>query len=279
MSKLAIFDLDGTIALGGKVVPSVLQAIDHLHELGYLTTISSGRGYSRLRQSLGDDFDRIISPEALIILEHGCKIVDHDGSDVFAEYFADDEIKHVVDFVRANSSIFSNARFNPSDVSRLQQVWCFDERDVQAVAEERRGVSDVFHGSIGQLRAALQQQKLASVSMTLKPHIKVENLRLVFTRTATNVIFQDGLMDFVKSNTNKGLAVRYVARELGVVLPELLVAGNAINDVEMLDLGAAHSILVAQGEVRHDILSYLSAPETIIHVDTPHDLGQYLLKL
>ena len=277
--KLALFDVDGTIAENSFVSPKVIEGLRHLRSKGCITTISTGRGYIRLKEMLGDNFDEIISPEALIILEHGTKIVTKQGSVIFGEYFSPREIDHVVDFARANIKIFKLVWFNPDDVSQKVQVWCADERDVQAETAKRGYYADVFTSSIGELKDLLLEHKLTNVSLKLKDYVKVENLKLAFTRTDTNVIFQDGNMEFVKSNTNKGLAVLYVANKLKVKLDDLLIAGNAINDVEMLDIGAGKTILVSKAEVRTTILSYLSNPGSITNVDTPNDLGRYLLEI
>jgi len=52
-TKLALFDIDGTIAEKGVVPKSVIEGIEHLHKKGYITTVSTGRGYTRLKEALG----------------------------------------------------------------------------------------------------------------------------------------------------------------------------------------------------------------------------------
>ena len=43
-NKLAIFDIDGTIAAQGSIPRTVIAGMKHIQEHGYLTTVSSGRG-------------------------------------------------------------------------------------------------------------------------------------------------------------------------------------------------------------------------------------------
>jgi hydroxymethylpyrimidine pyrophosphatase-like HAD family hydrolase len=117
------------------------------------------------------------------------------------------------------------------------------------------------------------------VTLKLKDYVKVENLKLAFTRTEINVIFQDGNMEFVRNNTNKALAAEYVADRLNIGTVDLLVAGNAINDVEMLDIDCGFTLLVGPDEVRQAIRSYLSKINGIVEVDTPAELGAYLAGL
>jgi hypothetical protein len=86
-------------------------------------------------------------------------------------------------------------------------------------------------------------------------------------------------MEFVKNNTNKGIAVNYVSRHLKVPKESLLIAGNAINDVEMLDIGAGIVVLVGPEKTRSEILPYLSQPESVHTVDSPLEFGRFLKTL
>jgi len=277
--KLAIFDVDGTIAMHGEIPKSVLDGLKHLHHKGYITTVSTGNGYIRLKELFGDLFELIISPDALIIVEHGTKIVNRQGKIIFGEFFNAREIDHIADFTRANINLYKLAWFNPVDVNRKVQVWCIDEKDVEEETKKRGHYANVFTCSIGEWEDLLLTERLTNVTLRFKDYVKVENLKLAFTRTDTNVIFQDSNMEYVKNNTNKGLAAEYVSRRLKVKKENMLIAGNAINDVEMLDIGTKIAVLVSEGDERSTILSYLSQPETVIKVNTPHDLGNYLLSL
>jgi len=225
---------------------------------------------------LGDVFKDIISPEALLILEHGTKIVSPDGEIVFGEFFNARELDHVVDFTRANIDLYKLVWYNPPDVSQKVQIWCINEEDVQEETKKRGHYANVFYCSIGEFEDILLGQQLTNVTLKLKDYVKVENLKLTFTRTDTNVIFQDGNMEFVKSNINKGLAVEYVAKQLNIDSENILIAGNAINDIEMLDIDSGLTLLVSTEPVRSDILAYLSNPEKVVNVDSPHELGEYL---
>ena len=116
--KLALFDVDGTIADKGQIPQSVIDGIKHLHHKGYITTVSTGRGYIRLKEMLGNLFETVISSEALIVIEHGTKIVDRHGKVIFGEFFNDREIDHLVDFTRANINLFKLVWFSPIDVNQ-----------------------------------------------------------------------------------------------------------------------------------------------------------------
>jgi HAD superfamily hydrolase (TIGR01484 family) len=277
--KLGVFDVDGTIALHGKVPESVLNGLDQLHQHGCLTTVSTGRGYVRLREGLGDAFDKVVSQEAPLIVEHGTRIVNSKGQTIFGAEFNEQEIQHIIDFTRANIGLFKLVWFNPSDTTIKIPVWCADEKDLDYETEKRGHYANVFTSSIGELQELLLKYRPTNVTLKLKDYIKVENLKLAFTRTETTVIFQDGNMEFVKNNTNKALAIEYITHYLDIDVSTLLVAGNAINDVEMLDIDSGYTILVGSDETRQTIRSYMSKTNGIIEVDTPTELGNYLVKL
>ncbi len=275
-SRLAVFDVDGTIADKGTIPPSVIEGIKHLRSVGYMSTVSTGRGYIRLKEMLGDAFKDIVSEEALLIIEHGTKIVDFNGKVVFGEFFSERELDHVIDFTRANIDLYKLVWFNPVDLNQKVQVWCINQEDIAEEIQKRGHYADVFYCSIGEFEDILLKQRVTNVTLKLKDYVKVENLKLSFTRTDTNVIFQDGNMEFVKNNINKGLAVEYVANQLAIEPENILVAGNAINDIEMLDIDSGLTLLVSIEPIRSEILSYLSNPKKIVNVDSPHELGEYL---
>lgn len=277
--KLALFDVDGTIAEHGVLPESVVKGIKHLQEIGYVTTISTGRGYVRAKEALGELFDTIVSPDALMIIEHGSKIVKRNGEIIFAEYFDEEEIDHIVDFTRANIELFRLVWFNPIDLERKVQVWCYDDRELDAEVEKRGHYADVFSASISGLKERLLAEQLSNVTLKLKDYVKVQNLKLAFTRTQTNVIFQDGNMEFIRNNINKAIAIQYLLKEYGMEPSDLLVAGNAINDAEMLNVSAQTRILVGEDQDSDTVLSYLVDQPQVVRVKSPKDLGEFLQTL
>jgi HAD superfamily hydrolase (TIGR01484 family) len=279
IKKLAIFDIDGTIANHGKVPDLVLQGMENLHRLGYFTTVCTGRGYKRMKDALGVGFDTIISDESLISLEHGAKVVTKDGKVVYADYFKDDELDHVLDFIKSNQGLIKYIWFINPDPKHNYQIWCKKETDTEEVKKEKGEYSDVFHCSGQELLGRFKQQQLSSISCKLESHIKVENLKLHFTRSEIDVIFQDGTMDFIRNITDKAKAISKIEEYLSVPKTRLLVAGNAINDVEMLNIEAETRILVGKSENSETILEHLTNKQNITRVSTPESLGQFLLEL
>lgn len=277
--KIAVFDIDGTIALNGKVLPEMVQAFTHLQKTGWITTICTGRGYPRAKAALGDLFETIVSPDALLLLEHGTKVNQLDGTVLYGAYFSEDEINHVHDFIRSNAEMVRFVWFNPPTQERKVQVWCKDASDISDLEAERGSYSDVYSTSFGNLRERLHAQPLSSLSIKLMPHIQVHGLKLNFTRTPIKVTFQDGNMDFTKTNTNKALSIDYFLKHHGGSHERLLVAGNSTNDVDMLNMPAAHRILVGDDAETDTIMGYLYEHESVTRLKNPQALAGYLQTL
>jgi HAD superfamily hydrolase (TIGR01484 family) len=277
--KLAIFDIDGTIAQRGVVDDTALTGIQYLQSVGCITTVSTGRGYGSLRSVFGDNFEQVISEDALIMLEHGTKIVNRNGSVEFGAYFSDAEKDHTIDFARANIGLVSWAMITSDDPLERDYVICLDQRKVQELTEKYGDYMQISAGSIGEFRSIVMKLPVTNIKFALHRYVTVENLKLVLTRTEISIIFQDGYMEFVKHNVNKGIAVSYVADKFSLKMEDVLVAGNAINDVEMLDIGAGTAILVGPDKEREVIQAYLSEPSMLVHVDSPRGLGSFLQSL
>ena len=279
LPKLAIFDIDGTIAQRGIVDSEALAGIQHLQDTGCITTVSTGRGYQSLRSVFGANYQKVITKNALIVVEHGTKIVNRDGFVEFGAYFSESEKEHTIDFARANIGIISWAMVTSDEPNERNIVICFDVHKVQELNEKYSDYMNVSAGSIGEFRTVVMSQPITTIKFALHRFVTVENLKLTLTKTDISIIFQDGYMEFVKNNVNKGLAVSYIANKFGITMDSVLVAGNAINDVEMLDIGAGTAVLVGPDAEREAIRSYLSMPETLTQVKSPSDLGKYLQKL
>lgn len=274
--KLAIFDIDGTIASHGIVPESVIKGLKHLHQIGYATTVCTGRGYIRAKEALSESFDIVVSEGALMILEHGTKISDRNGKILFANFLQQNEIEHVIDFTKANEEIIKLLWFNPPDVSNKVQVWVLDPKHLPKETAKRGHYADVFTCSYDELKEKLMFQPLSNVTAKLKEYIKVNNLKLHFTRSEINILFQDGNMEFVRNIANKAEAINYIENNFNYLRSNILVAGNAVNDVEMLNLEVGKRVLVGNEETLSTVLGYLTNPQNTSRVNDSDELGLYL---
>lgn len=83
-------------------------------------------------------------------------------------------------------------------------------------------------------------------------------------------------MQFVGSFTDKAKAVLYLEKFHDVKVADMLIAGNGINDVDMLNLPAARRVLVGSDILAKSVFGHLNSQETVIRTESPETLGDYL---
>lgn len=282
LPQMAVFDIDGTITAphSSSIPEEVLNGLEHLRKNGVITTISTGRPYVRMKETLGENFDKIIDDKALISVEHGSKIVNKWGEVVVESEFSPKDIDKLTEFTGLNIDMVQFMAFYPADLSRKAQIWCPEPADVDKVREERGHYADIYSASLIDVKEHLNRQPICSVSIKLKSFIHVENLKLEFTGGSIKAIFQDGALDYMKSKVTKARAISYMCKYFGIYERNILVAGNAMNDVDMLNMETKYRILVGpEGKERDTILGYVYAPSLLTYVDTPEDLGKFLQSL
>ena len=85
-------------------------------------------------------------------------------------------------------------------------------------------------------------------------------------------------MELIRNNANKRLVVNYLLNKYQLSVDDLMVAGNAVNDVEMLDIGAAHRIVVGFPESREAVVARLSGRDQLTLIESPRDFGLWMQK-
>jgi len=279
LPQLAVFDIDGTITAphSSSIPQEILDGFAHLRHHGVITTICTGRPFVRMKEALGEYYDHIIDDKALISVEHGAKIVDKWGNVVVESEFTDKDIDKLVEFTGLNLDMVQFLAYNPADLSQKTQIWCPEPSDVEKAQEKRGWYADVFSGSLIDVKEKLYATSVSNVTLKLKDFIHVENLKLEFTGGSIKAVFQDGALEYMKSKVSKARAITYMCKHLGIYEHNILVAGNAINDVNMLNMEAKYRILVGpEGRDRDTILGYLYGHDLITYMNTPEDLGRFL---
>ncbi len=279
LKKIAIFDIDGTIATKGKISTEIVDGFKNLHTVGYYTTVCTGRNYFRMKDALADSFDIIVSEDALISVEHGSKVIKKNGDIIFSDFFKENELEHISDFIKSNIDLVKFLWFVRSDVHEKALLWVKDEKDLEKIKKERSYYAEVFHSSHHELLEKMKKSPISTVGCKLENHIKVENLKLHFTRSEIDVVFQDGAMEFIRNIADKSKSITRIQEYLSVPRNRILVAGNAINDVEMLNMDVETRILVGDEDDANVVMEHLNNKENIIRIATPEKLGEYLAGL
>jgi HAD superfamily hydrolase (TIGR01484 family) len=282
LPQMAVFDIDGTIAMGhgGEISEEVVRGFEHLRKHGTITTISTGRSYVRMKEALGEHFENIIDDKALISVEHGAKIVDKWGKVIVESEFNEKDIDKLIEFTGLNIDMVQLLAFYPADLNRKAQIWCPEPSDVETTREQRGYYADVYSGSLIDVKEHLKKQPISSVTIKLKSFIHVENLKIEFTGGSIKAVFQDGALEYMKSKVSKARAISYMCKYFGIYEHNILVAGNAMNDVDMLNMETKYRVLVGPDSKERDtILGYVYAPKLLTYMDTPEDLGRFLQTL
>ena len=282
LPQMAVFDIDGTITAphSNSIPDEVIRGFEHLRTHGVITTISTGRPYVRMKETLGEHFENIIDDKALISVEHGAKIVNKWGEVIVESEFNAKDIDKLTEFTGLNIDMVQFLAFYPADLSRKAQIWCPEPSDVNKTREQRGHYADVYAGSLIDVKEHLNKQPISSVSIKLKSFIHVENLKIEFTGGSIKAVFQDGALEYMKSKVSKARAISYMCKYFGIYEHNILVAGNAMNDVDMLNMETKYRILVGpESKERETILGYTYAPDLLTYMDTPEDLGRFLQTL
>lgn len=282
LPQMAVFDIDGTITAshGGSISEEIRRGFEHLRQHGVITTISTGRSYVRMKEALGEHFDNIIDENALLSVEHGAKIVDKQGNVVVESEFSEKDIDKLIEFTGLNIDMVQLLAFYPADLTRKAQIWCPEPGDVEKTREQRGYYADVYSGSLIDVKEHLKKQQISSVTIKLKSFIHVENLKIEFTGGSIKAVFQDGALEYMKSKVSKARAISYMCKRFGIYEHNILVAGNAMNDVDMLNMETKYRVLVGpDSKERETILGYTYAPELLTYMETPEDLGRFLQTL
>ena len=281
--QLAVFDIDGTITQvrSKDISQEVLSGFDHLRGNGVITTVCTGRPYVRMKQLLGDNFDRLIDDRAYILVEHGAKIVNKSGEVIVESEFSRTDIDKLIEFTGLNLDMVRFLAYNPADIQNHRtQIWCPEPLDADQIREERGDYADITTGPLIDIKEKLYNEPISNITLKLKKQIHVENLKIEFTGGSIKAVFQDGALEYMKSDVSKARAITYMTKRLGIFEHHLLVAGNASNDVDMINMGAGHRVLVGpEGPQRDTIVGYLYDQHLVKFVDTPEDLGRYLQSL
>jgi hypothetical protein len=79
--------------------------------------------------------------------------------------------------------------------------------------------------------------------------------------------------------SDKAKAIGYLETFHEVRVSDMLIAGNGINDVDMLNLDGGRRILVGTDEQAANVMGHIQNHESIIRIESPAALGEYLQTL
>lgn len=229
-------DLDGTLLNDQKELsPGNRQAIDRALQAGHQVVISTGRPLCSAK----------LQAEKLNLTQEGCYIISYNGGQIYDSFRKEIIFSKTLPFDQVRY-IFEEAH------RRGLHVQTYD--DDYVIAEEDR--PEFYHYS-----------KLTQVPYRLVPsvmdYLQKEPCKIIvineesrdilsayreemkpWTEGKMDLFFSSNiLMEHVPTGVSKGSAVRFLCEHLNVPLSETVAAGDAENDVPMLDTAAVGAVM------------------------------------
>ncbi|WP_270526823.1 Cof-type HAD-IIB family hydrolase [Longibaculum muris] len=249
MGRKAIFlDVDGTLTLpNGQVSPKVEEAISKVRKNGHYVFLCTGRNKAGVRALMPIGFDGIICSAGGYIEMNGDKVYESSLSqedlqlarDVFDQHhimynleathmtFQDEEmnkefIKHRLTDEKLNSEMIrllneQKDRFNIHSLEEYEnnpqpiQKLCFMCDDIQKLEKPKEILSEKFNFIIHE----------------------------IFSQDVING-------EIIIKGTNKGNAVQFVTKKLGISLEDTIGFGDSMNDYEMIKV-CHHAVVMGNG--------------------------------
>ena len=231
--RLVVTDLDGTLLDGdGQLPPGLWPLLGRLRRRGIVLAPASGRQLPALQRLFGAD------PEGLaFIAENGTYVV-HNGEELSSSPLQPGFARSLVGTVRELAAAGHD----------LGLVWCareaayIERSDDQFVAEVRRYYAELV-GVDDLLEVTLEAITCAGLDCG---EAELGSAALLAERCAPHqvVLSSPHWLDVMSPGVNKGVALDFLQRALGIAPEQTVVFGDYLNDLEML-AGAPHSFAMA----------------------------------
>jgi len=237
--RLGIFDVNGTLRERDQPIQiSTLDGINNIHSRGMRTTVVSGRGYRRLAVLLGNQLNEITSPGLPMGVEYGGRIISRDGKknedyspipeDALINILGDPENIHFAVYfpeVPTADAVLWTPPTNKANVPELEDKYGYFAKVT----------TDPFATFMQRL---IDERPCMVAIKTRDPqyyvHFPFQNITAIENSPDT----------FAIVSSNKGQAVRIISQLTDIPLEEILIIGNDVADIPMLNLPARKKLIV-----------------------------------
>lgn len=264
--RLGLFDVDGTIRSQGTISPEIERGFRNLWETEQaITTVITGRGYIRLREMLGDKWQKIISTELPVALENAGRIATQAGENIRYYPLNQNEIISTLQIVsNSPSEVLFVAHF-PERVEQKPVLWTPDRKEAEKFQEQYGHFADITTSPLSDLEKRIRQDNPCMIMVKPRsPEFKNEFKN-------ANAVFNEGEINIMTSGVNKGKGVEDISSIMDIPLIDFMVAGNDDNDIPMFDLPIGVKIVVGDR-----LKDRLVSEKNIIFIPTTEELGKYL---
>jgi Cof subfamily protein (haloacid dehalogenase superfamily) len=260
-------DLDGTLLNSqSQISPETRKAIDAYLQAGHKLVISSGRSLSSINgviKSAGLPADQLI-----IISYNGSYVYDTAAQKALIEYrMKRQDVKHIL------------------DVCEEWNVHCHTYTDSEVICARHDPEIDFYTNSVKipaiiceDVISMLTQDPLKVLAVSLHDKNRLIELQHYLQPWMegkyTSFFSCDQLLEFVDIRSGKGNAVRNVCRLLNISAKDAYAAGDAGNDISMLE-AAGNSIAMCNGTPEAK-----KAASIVTRLDHDHDgLAEFFYRL
>ena len=143
-----------------------------------------------------------------------------------------------------------------NDLERIV-VWRGDSR-----FEDYSGYLGPEADIVGDLAASIRKpvSKVIAVGDPPRPMELIEEARAAFAGRAEATVSHPRFLEFVGPGVSKGRAVAWLAHRAGIPMSQVLTAGDALNDIEMIGDAGHGTAMASAPEVVRAAARYVAAP-------------------
>lgn len=230
-TRILFTDLDGTLLNDKKeITPGNQKAINEALDAGHKVVVSTGRPLA----------SGMIVAERAGLVKEGCYIIAFNGGQIYDPYHKKTIFGKTLPRELAKS-VFREA------VNRGLHIQSYSDTEV-LVLEDSTEIRKYVQGTelpyrvVSDLEAAfpMDPYKILAISFDDRPKIEKFQREVLapLAGTVRSFFSNDAYLEVVPEGISKGFAVKWMCEFLGIPLDNSVAAGDAENDVEMLE--AAH---------------------------------------
>lgn len=217
--KLFLFDLDGTLTIEHRIIPSKTQeTLQKMMEAGYLVSAATGNTFAQFKQKFGQQW----TPNAPMILECGSRITTVEGNDITQKPFTPEVIDQLREFLRHKQVHFSC--FYPL-AGGTYDVYSHDEDYVRG----RYGaVMGYITPHVDEFFDLMREKGATRFVIKKDSHHDFDFPQDFPALVARN----EGVFEITMPGVHKGVMVEELAKHLNISMDEIVIAGNGYNDID-----------------------------------------------
>lgn len=244
MIKLIVTDMDGTLLTSNNTLPDGFDEVyQQVRKAGIQFVVASGRQYYILKQ----EFDHL-DHDILFVAENG-GFIDYGEGTVLLNPFSKADINELITAIRQIDGVFPVIGGRHS--AYIEDAHPLFMKEVEAYFVKCQQVDDLTKVEDDLLKIAICDLK--NPEFNSFPLLKDFSSR--FQVSVSSHIW----LDIMPLNVNKGEAVKFVQKQLGIQPEETMVFGDYLNDIQMMQM-ADHSYAMANAHPELKKLARFSAP-------------------